>query len=127
MIVTPCMLGHGVLPVLPPPPHCPSCRHRVCVRLQCATHVATTAVLPSACWAMVCCPCCHCRRAARRVAIKWLCVGLWCAACVVAAATLPIVSLSGGCVQQCAAACIAAAATLCRRWMADTIVAGATG
>src|SRR5712672_1792181 len=98
MIVTPCMLGHGVLPVLPPPPHCPSCRHRVCVRLQCATHVATTSVLPPACWAVVCCPCCHCRRAARRVAIKWLCVGPRCAAHVVAAAALPVVSPSSGCV-----------------------------
>src|SRR5712671_5334641 len=107
-----CMLGRGVLPVSLPPPRCLSCRHRVRVRLQCATHVTATAVLPPACWAAVCCPRCHRRRAARCVAIKWLCVGPWCAARVVTAAVLPIVLLSGGCVQQCAAAHITTAAAL---------------
>src|SRR5712675_1603577 len=61
---------------------------------------------------MVCCPRCHCHRAAHCVTIKWLCVGLRCAAHVVTTTALPVVSLSGGCVQQCAAARIAAAATL---------------
>src|SRR5882672_536148 len=107
-----CVLGRGVLPASPPPPRCLSCRHRVRVRPQCATHVAATAVLPPACRAMVCCPRCHHRRAARRVAIEWLRVGLRCAAHIVAAAALPVVSLSGGCVQQCAAARIATAAAL---------------
>jgi len=54
----------------------------------------------------------HCRRTARRVAIKWLRVGPQCAAHIIAATTLPIVSLSGGCVQQCAAARMATAAAL---------------
>src|SRR5712671_3026947 len=49
----PCVLGHGVLPMLPPPLHCPSCRHRV-----------------AACQAAVCCPCRCRRRAAHCVAIE---------------------------------------------------------
>src|SRR5712672_2925422 len=92
-----CVLGRGVLPTSSPPPLCPLCRHRVRVRPQCATRVATTAVLPPACRAMVCCPRCHRRRTAHRVTIEWLCVGLWCAARVVAAAALPVVSPSSAC------------------------------
>jgi len=84
----PCVLGRGVLPTSLPPLRCPSCRHRVCVRPQCATRIAATAVLPPACRAVVCCLCCHHRCTARRIAIEWLRVGLWCAAHV-AAAMLP--------------------------------------
>src|SRR5712671_6398357 len=87
----PCVLGRGVLPTSPPPPRCPSCRHRVRVRPQGATHVAATTVLPPACRAVVCCPRCHRRRAAHCVAIEWLHVGPRCAARIVAAAALPVV------------------------------------
>src|SRR5712671_4613040 len=94
-----CVSGRGVLPASSPLPHCPLCRHRVCVRPQCATCVAATAVLPPACRAVVCCPRCHHHCAARRVTIEWLCVGPRCAARVAAAAALPVVSPSSGCVS----------------------------
>src|SRR5712671_8240479 len=73
----PCVSGHGVLPALPPPLCCPSCRHQVaaCRAAVCCLrrrhHRAAHCVAVRRLHAAVCC-CPHCRRchAALHVAVR---------------------------------------------------------